>query len=494
MTTHLLALDLGTSGCKGALYDAGGVLLAEASQPYPVARPAPLWVEQDPALWWEAACAVCRRLTADGAAASIAAVGLSGQVPTMLLVDDSGTPLAPAITWQDRRADAEAAWLREHVGAAQLADWLGLDMPIDAGWPPARLLWWRRQQPDLLARAHRVLMARDFLTLRLTGEFCSDAWSAKGLAHLLTGEAPAAYYAMLDIPPALAPRILPPTAVAGTVQSAAAALTGLLPGTPVVVGWSDALCGMAGTGAVGSDGLAFNITGTSEIVGRSGDRPTPGLLHIPAALTGGAPIIYGPTQSGGDSLVWFAQWLGSAGEIGQVSTLAASAPPGAAGLLFLPYLQGERAPIWDTAARGAFVGLRRQHGPAHGARAVLEGVAMSVRHVLETAGTPRGSDAVLRVTGGSSRADLWNQIRADVTGMQVEVLEQTDASTLGAAMLAAIGAGLYQDLAAAGAMVRVRALHPPNAAHRDLYDALYGAYRTLYPALQPIFASLAELG
>jgi xylulokinase len=258
----------------------------------------------------------------------------------------------------------------------------------------------------------------------------------------------------------------------------------------VVVGWSDALCGMAGTGVVGSPDLAFNITGTSEIVGRSGGQPTPGLLHVPGALTGGSSIIYGPTQSGGDSLVWFAQWMGAGAELDRVSALAASAPAGAGGVLFLPYLQGERAPIWDSAARGAFVGLRRQHGPEHGARAVLEGVAMSVRHVLETTDALHGPDAALRVTGGSSRAALWNQIRADVTGLRVEVLEQTDASTLGAAMLAAMGAGLYESLADAGAMVHVRAVHAPDAARGATYGALYAAYRALYPALQPIFSSL----
>jgi xylulokinase len=408
----------------------------------------------------------------------------------MLLVDAAGDPLAPAITWQDRRADEEASWLRKYVGGEQLSAWLGLELPIDAGWPPARLLWWRRHQPELLARAHKVLMARDFLLLRLIGEFCSDAWSAKGLVHLLNGEAPPEYYETLGVAASLAPRILGPTTVAGTVHGPAAAVTGLRIGTPVVIGWSDALCGMAGTGAFGTAGTAFDITGTSEIVGLSGAPAAVGLLHVPASLSGGVSVVYGPTQSGGDSLVWFAHWIGVT-DIGRVSALAATAPPGADGVLFLPYLQGERAPIWDSAARGALVGLLRQHGPEHGARAVLEGVAMSVRHILETCGIARTPDAVLRVTGGSSRLDLWNQIRADVTGMRVEVVEQADASCLGAAMLAAVGVGIYGTLAEAGAMVHVRAVCVPDESRKTLYDALYSSYRALYPALGPVFASVA---
>jgi len=489
MNEALLTLDLGTSSCKGAVYDVTGALLAEASQGYPVQRPAPLWVEQDPQDWWDAAIAVCRRLLQDVPAGAIAGVGLSGQVPTMVLVDAAGQALAPAITWQDRRAEREAAWLRDEVGTEQLATWLGLDLPIDAGWPPARLLWWRRHQPAVLAAARHVLMTKDYLLARLTGAFCSDAWSAKGLAHLSTGAAPDAYYAALDVPAVIVPRILPPHAVAGTVQSAAAAATGLRPGTPVVTSSSDAICGMVGTGALRESGIAFNQTGTSEIIGCSGGAPTAGLLHVPAAIAGGIDVLYGPTQSGGDSVTWFAEWMGS-GRVEDVFGAAAAAPAGAGGVLFLPYLQGERAPIWDSAARGALVGMRRQHGPDHGARAVLEGVAMSVRHVLEMCGVHPDPARALRVSGGSTRVELWNQIRADVTGLTVDITEQINVATLGAAMLAAVGAGLYPSVKEAATMARVRVSHAPRPERRALYDDLYAQYRALYPRLTPVFAAL----
>jgi len=479
----ILALDVGTSSCKGAVYDRTGTLLGEAEHGYPVDRPMPFWVEQDASLWWDAASAVCRQLVHAVSGDEIAAVGLSGQVPTMVLVDADGRALGPAMTWQDRRADQEAGWLQEHVGSVQLDSWLGMVLPVDAAYPPARLLWWRRHCPKLIARAHRVLMTRDFLLAQLTGEFASDAWSAKGLVHVLTGEPPAAYYAALELPASLAPRILMPTAVAGTVRATAAHVTGLRRGTPVVTGWSDALCGMTGTGALAAQGRAFDITGTSDIVGLTGSPPAPHLLHVPASLTGGVPVLYGPTQSSGDSLVWISEWI-AGGSVEATIAMAAAAPAGAGGVLFLPYLQGERAPLWDSDARGALVGLRREHGPGHAARAVMEGVAMSVRHVLDVCAAPRGPRTFLRATGGGTRVDLWNRIRADVTGMTLEVVEHTNATTLGAAMLAAVGVGFYPTLQDAAAMVRIRTRYTPDARQVALYDEIYASYRVLYPALR----------
>ena len=490
MSTAVLTLDLGTGACKGAIHAANGSLLVEASQGYPTERPAPLWVEQDADRWWEAAVAVCRGLLERVPAAAIAGVGFSGQVPTMVLVDADGRALAPAITWQDRRAGAEADWLREHVGAPQLGTWLGIDLPVDAAYPPARLLWMRRHQADLLARAGRVLMTKEFVLAQLTGAMYSDAWSARGLVNRHTGVAPEAYYAALDVPSGLAPAIRAPYAVAGIVHRAAAEATGLRAGTPVVTGWSDALCGMAGTGALQADGVSFDLTGTSEIVGCSGKEPSAGVLHIPASVTGGVAVLYGPTQSSGDSLTWFAGWMGA--DVDATVAAAAAVPAGTGGTLFLPYLQGGRAPLWNAAARGALVGMRRHYGPGYGARAVLEGVAMSVRHVLETCGAPLGTGAALRVAGGSSRLDFWNQIRADVTGMTVEATAQPNATLLGAAMLAATGTGLYRTMREAAAMARVRQAFTPEADQMACYDALYGQYRALYEALSPVFAELAQ--
>jgi xylulokinase len=483
----VLALDIGTGSCKGAVYDRQGRLVAEASAGYSVQRPAPMWAEQNPEDWWVAVGQVCRALVQAVDAAHIVGVGLSGQVPTMVLVDADANPIAPAITWQDRRAEAEAAWLRETIGREQLQVWLGMDLPIDAGWPPARLLWWRRHQPELIERAHKVLLTKDFILARLTGHFYSDAWSAKGIVHLLTHDATADYYRALDLPPSIAPAIQAPTVVPGGVTETAAAFTGLRAGTPVVVGLSDALCGMAGTGAFHHAGTAFDQTGTSDIIGATGAGPTPNLLYVPPEVTGELSVLYGPTQAGGDSLTWFAEWTGHS--IDTVLQAADAAPSGSSEIVFLPYLQGERTPLWDTAARGAFIGLMRSHTLGDGARAVMEGVAMSMRHILELTGFQTGSGRAVRLAGGSTRNATWNQIRADIMQSSIEVIEQQNAANLGAAMLAAVGAGLYATLGDAAAMVRIETTYAPNPALAAHYDRLYARFRALYPALKAITSS-----
>ncbi len=481
----ILALDVGTSSCKGAVYARDGRLMAEASESYTVQRPAQMWAEQRPEDWWTAAMAVCQTLVGQVNAARIAGVGLSGQVPTMELIDADGHALGPAITWQDRRAEAEAVWLREQATREQFRDWLGLDLPIDAGWPPARMLWWQRNQPDMVAKATRVLMAKEFVLRRLTEREASDAWSAKGLVHLLTHEAPADFYALLGISPNLAPEILPPFEVAGGVTDAAAGQTGLRAGTPVVVGLSDALSGMVGAGAFQSESVAFDLTGTSDIVGCSGRDAVTGLLHIPASVSGTHAILYGPTQSGGDSLAWLAEWMDTS--IDALVEAADATKAGQSDIIFLPYLQGERAPLWDTSARGAFIGLMRHHRRGDAARAVMEGVALAARHILDLCSVAEGS--TVRIAGGGARSPLWNQIRADVLQMDVEIVEQSNVATLGAAMLAAIGAGLYADLSDAGAMIRIETRFRPNWTLKDHYAKIYARYRALYPAIKHLPSS-----
>jgi xylulokinase len=213
-------------------------------------------------------------------------------------------------------------------------------------------------------------------------------------------------------------------------------------------------------------------------------------MHIPSSVTTLSSALYGPTQAGGDSLSWFAELVGL--PVSEVAGAAALQAPGADDVIFLPYLQGERAPLWDSQARGALVGLRRSHGTATGARAVLAGVAMSVRHVLEACGVRPQAERTLRVAGGASQDLTWNQIRADVTGLTVEVIDQSEASLLGAAMLAAVGAGLYPDLRSACGMAQISGRFSPCAANMTTYRTGYARYRALYPALHQVFAAVAE--
>ncbi|HHY46984.1 MAG TPA: hypothetical protein GX506_06770 [Firmicutes bacterium] len=499
MPQLFLGIDIGTSSCKVAVYDTKGNLVVQASRPYGVHRPGPYMAEQDPEDWWEAASQSIREVLARGVVhpADIAGIGLSGQTPTQVFVDSTGKAVRPAIIWEDSRAQSEAEWIRQNIGTEKMKAFLGMYLPIEPTWPPARLLWVARHEPTTLERTRTVLQPKDFVGLRLTGVRFSDAWSSKGLVSVADGRISSDYLRLLCLPDHIVPDTYRPFEVVGSVRPEAAEATGLREGTPVVAGWSDALCGVLASGCFARPGIGFNVTGTSEIVGIScGDvSDTAGLVPVPGHLLGTAGALYGPTQSGGASLAWFKEGfmsIQSSGELEDTDVFrliekeAAMAPAGSCGLIFLPYLQGERAPIWDPDAKGAFVGITRSHRAAHFIRAVMEGVAYSVRHVLETAEHGSGLKAQeIRISGGASRNALWTQMRADVTGCPVRRLKVLETSTLGAAMLASVGARVYSNLQEATEnMVHVEESIEPSDRMHEVYDQMFQVYKRLYPALK----------
>lgn len=507
MPQLLLGIDIGTSSCKVAVYDARGNLLVQASQPYEVHRPGPYMAEQDPEDWWEAASKSVQEVLARGSIcpADIAGIGLSGQTPTQVFVDSTGRAVRPAIIWEDSRAQSEAEWIRQNIGMEKMRAFLGMYLPIEPTWPPARLLWVARHEPDTLERTGAVLQPKDFVGLRLTGARFSDAWSSKGLVSVADGRTSSRYLELLCLPDHIIPSIYKPFEVVGVVRREAAEVTGLREGIPVVAGWSDALCGVLASGCFARPGIGFNVTGTSEIVGLScGDvSDTAGLVPIPGHILGTAGALYGPTQSGGASLAWFKEsfmLLQSHGELEDADAFriieeeAALAPAGCSGLIFLPYLQGERAPIWDPDAKGAFVGITGSHRTSHFVRAVMEGVAYSVRHVLETAERGSGLKAEeIRISGGASRSALWTQMRADVTGCPVRRLKVLETSTLGAAILASVGARVFTSLREATEnMVHVEETVEPSDRTHEVYDKLFQLYKRLYPALKQAETGMAS--
>jgi len=501
MAELLLGVDVGTSALKGAIFDARGELLALISRSYSISYPKPHWAEQNPMDYWRAAKGVFRQLVKESSkwSGDIAAVGVAGQTPTAILVDKHGEPLRPAIIWQDARAKDEAEWLRTYVGKENMRKFLGIDLPMEPTWPPARLLWLRRHEARVLRQTYKFLQPKDFINLKLTGEFCSDHWSTKGLVHLRDGTVSTEYASLLGISPDIAPRILRPYDIAGTVSEKSAKEIGLAKGTPVVAGWGDALCAVLATGAFGESGIGFDVTGSSEFVGVSTKRVANAskLIEIPSFITGNVATLYGPTQCGGLSLNWLRQVLSSSTkeEKDHYETLLQSAsriPAGSEGILFLPYLYGERAPIWDSNAKGAFVGLKLLHSANHLMRAVMEGVAYSVRHVLETAESGAGVRCrEVRITGGAAQIAIWNQIRADILGRSIQQIKTTESGALGAAMLAAVGAGMVSNLRyASDRMVRFAKLFEPDESASRAYDALFPLYKRLYPSLRKILHSL----
>ena len=487
----LLGIDVGTSAVKVGLFTADGETAALAWRAYPVHAPRPGWAEQMPDDWWTAACGAIHEVLAAAETEQVAAVGLCGQTPGHVLVDASGRAVGPAIIWQDRRAEAEAAWLGKNVTAQQAREWVGLDSLADSTLPPARMLWLANHRPRDWARCAVVLQPKDYISLRLTGECATDIHSAFGLA---SGDAEAyipAFFDLLGLDIGRLPLLQSPTAVLGEVTETASEETGLPVGTPVVVGTVDAWAEIIGCGGT-EPGRAVDIAGTSEVVALVVDNFGREDGITGSRLFGNLGWLGGPTQAGGAALHWFADGFydEAEGVLARLEADAASVQPGSDGLLFLPYLAGERAPIWDSAARGAFVGLTFGHTRAHCARAVYEGVAFSMRHILSLAERASGVTAnALRVSGGGSRSALWNQIKADVTKKQVLRMDVPEAGALGAAMLASIGVGLYRDhRAAAAAMVRAHVAAEPNRERSLLYESSFVRYQSLYATLKDWFS------
>jgi xylulokinase len=479
----LLGADVGTTTAKAGVFDVDGRLLAFGESGYSIERPQPDWAEQDPRTWWQAFVDVVDGLAADVDIGLIRAVGICSQVNTHVFVGRGGAELAPAIVWQDQRAADEAAAL-----TAQLAE-AGADSEdrVDASALVARAAWMRRYRTDVWEATRWILSPKDYLNLRLTGQAATDVISPIGLV-----DADDRYDGrILDLVPGLRER-LPPlrrfTDALGGVQPTESRLP---PEAVAVVATMDAWGNLYGSGVV-EPGQAMEVAGTSEILGVLSEHaePTDGVVTF--RPVDGAYLHAGPTQAGGDALRWFAG--AHALELETVLACAATAPPGSLGLVFLPYLAGERAPLWDAEARGVFFGLSSDHSLAHEARAVLEGVAFSARHLLESLEGAAGLRVeALASSGGGARSDLWCQIKADVLDREIRRLRVLHSGVLGAGLIAAAGTRLVGDLRdAAAAAVQVADVFRPSPDRVALYDHLYRVYRGLYPALQPAYRELSR--
>lgn len=483
-TPLLVGIDVGTTSVKASLFDESGTALRTYAEPYPTARPAPGLAEQHPDDWTGRVTAALARLSDGLPDGAVAAVGLTSQVNTHVFLRGDGAPLMPAITWQDGRAGAEAAELDAQVSAEERIGWWGAPLPIDASHPLARALWVKRHRPDVWAKTRWLMAPKDYCILRLTGEATADPMTAFGLIDQSLAYVPR----LVDLVPGVADR-LPP--LRGFTRPAGRIRSGLpLAGAPMVAGAMDAWAGLIGTGVL-ADGDCMYLSGTSEIVGlvSSTRHPAAGVVAFPTCE--GITLHAGPTQAGGASLAWLSNLTGRAPS--ELSALAAAGDPHRPAPLFLPHLQGERAPIWDIGARGAFIGLDGSMGPADLTRAVFEGVAASVRWLLEALESSAGRPATgFSMAGGGAAADPWCQIRADMLGRPIRRLKTLDAGVLGAAILAGVGAGCFASIGEAAArLVATDRLFEPDPSRRERMDFLYGEYRALYAALKPFNAARA---
>ena len=500
--SYILAHDLGTTGNKATLFDAAdGSAVAAAFEAYTTAYPHANWAEQDPADWWHAVRDTTRELLDKSGVAPgrIAVISFSGMMMGALPVDVGGAPLRSSIIWADQRATAEAEFLAQRCGAEQVYRRTG--HRASASYTAAKMLWMQRHQPELYARAHQFLKAKDYAAYKLTGVYATDYCDASGTNLFDLEQRDWA----LDILEAIGldRRKLPPThpstAVIGQVTSQAAAETGLAAGTPVVIGGGDGGCATVGAGSV-RPGDAYNYIGSSSWIAVTAERP----LYDPRMRTFTFahldPQFYFPTgtmQSAGGSYDWLERLLRGVDERRlheELSAAAEGVAPGAKGLLFLPYLIGERSPHWNPLARGVFAGLTMAHGRPELARAVLEGVAFNLKIILD-AFLEQGADIrAMRLIGGGARSPVWRQILADVYGLPIlRPALLSEATSLGAAIAGGVGIGLYPDFGVAHQFVQVEAAEQPDASHRQRYAALYDLFQRTYTILEPVFEQLATL-
>ncbi|MGH9470969.1 MAG: xylulokinase [Terriglobia bacterium] len=488
---YVLGIDVGSSSVKAGVFTLAGSLAAMFTRAYTAREPHPGWKEQDAEIWWNAVADALRQIAVEIDTRQIRAIGCAGHICSHTFVNRLGRPLRASLGFQDQRAAAEVAVLNARFSRRELAAELGIDLPPAATWPLPRLMWLQANDPEVLEQAHYVLQPKDFINFQLTGEFASDASSNRGLVSLATGRPPSSILSRLGLPERLLPVIYPPERVIGRVSGVAAAATGLAPGTPVVAGWNDLNASVLGSGTVGH-GAAFDVTGSSEHAGvvTATDRRAPELMCAP--FLPGKSLFYGVTSNGGSALAWCCDLFEI--DITDASDIAAGAPAGAGGLFFLPYLDGERAPIWDPCAAGAFVGIRTHHTRAHFLRAVLEGVAFSLAQILEAVEREAGVRApAIVISGGAARVRLWNNIKANVWGRPAIVAEHVHTGALGAAMLAAAGVGRFSScVAAAEEMVRSSEAHEVVPELTDPYRQTYLEFCGLYPSLQKHFNQAAR--
>ena len=506
MEPLLLGIDVGTSSVKAALVDPQGTVHAVGHAEYPLHHIRPAWVEQDPEDWWRGTCQAVKAALAKvpQGAERVLGLAVSCQAPTLLALDRSGRPLRPAMIWMDRRAEAEIVRLAEQMGADKIYRVTG-NRP-DAFYVAARLLWLREHEPEILKQTWQFAQVNGYINYRLTGRLTLDPAHAVLLQmrDYHKEEWSAALCDACDVKPSQFPEVVPAHCPQGEVTVQAAEATGLRAGTPVMAGTVDSASAALEVGVV-EPGIAAEMTGTSTVVIMPNDRglTEPALIAMPHALPG-IHLLLGAMVASGGCLRWFRDQFGqpemqAAAEsktdaFDLLTREAAKIEPGSGGLIFLPYMMGERSPLWHTNARGVFFGLTLATPKAALVRAILEGTAFALRHNMEVAMRVGAEVREVRSVGGCSRSDLWNQIKADVLGRPLLLPQVSVGSPFGCAVLAGMGVGVYPDVRKSLLeMVQLTRRFEPNPANQERYTRSYQVYRDIYEHLKVDFDHLASI-
>jgi xylulokinase len=494
MHSTVLGIDVGTGGTRALLVSGGAIVASAVAEHEPFVSPRAAWAEQDPADWWRACQQAVRAvLSQSGIAGSqIACVGLSGQMHGTVVLDEAGAVLRPSIIWCDQRGEEEGRWLNEAIGEGRLLE-LTCN-PALTNFTLLKLLWLRRNEPQVWRRARHLLLPKDYIRFCLSGTHAMDVAEASGtlLLDVARRRWSEDLLQAVEIQPGMLPPTFESTEVCARVSAAGANVTGLLEGTPIVAGAGDQAAGAVGLGLT-EPGTVGATIGTSGVVFAVTDRPVldpQGRLHTFCHAIPGRWHVMGVTQAAGLSLRWFRDnCCGSDGLATYDSMMdeAAAAPPGSEGVLWAPYLMGERTPHRDPHVRGAFVGLAAHHRRGHLIRAVLEGVAFSLRDtftIFEELGVPVEQ---IRLCGGGARSPLWRQIQADIYGHAVQKVQTEEGAAFGAALLAGVGAAIWESVdQACQAVVRVAGTIQPRPEVADLMNVGYKKYRRIYAALRSL--------
>ena len=493
----VLGIDVGTGGTRALIVDERGHIVASATEEHvPFASPQVGWAEQDPRDWWRASTLAIRKVlqSANLSASSISCVGFSGQMHGAVLLDERNDVIRPALIWCDQRTQAQCDELHSIFGERHLID-LTCN-PALTNFTLTKMLWVRQHEPQNWARVRKVMLPKDYVRLRLSGESAIDVADASGTLMLDVARRKWAHEVLekTAIDSRILPKLFESPEVCGHISAEGARESGLAAGTPLVAGAGDQAAGAVGIG-INRPGTVSATIGTSGVVFAATDRPAldpRGRLHTFCHAIPDRWHVMGVTQAAGLSLRWFRDQIGT-GEppdgdpYDQMCAAAARVNPGADGAFWTPYLMGERTPHLDPNARAAFVGLTASHTRAHLIRAVLEGVAFSLKDtftILQEIGVPARQ---VRLGGGGARSPLWRQIQADVYGSEVEILAAEEGAAYGAAILAGVGAGAWSSVdQACEAVVRVAARVRPDANSTTLMQLNYQTFRRIYPALRRI--------
>lgn len=496
---YLLGIDIGTSACKVAVFTKDGQVAAAATGDYPVYYPKEGWAEQNPEKWWDAVCSAIRKALEKGKIQpeEIAGVGIDGQSWSAIAIDKEGKVLANTPIWMDTRAQSICDRLNEEIGEDAIFQVAGNS--LQPSYTTAKIIWYKENMPEVYKKIDKILQSNSYIAYRLTGAITQDVSQGYGLHcfDMKTGTWDEEMCKKLGIPVEFLPEICACDKIVGTVTKKASLECGLAVGTPVVAGGLDAACGTLGAGVI-------HPGETQEQGGQAGGmsicmdsyKADPRLI-LGFHVVPGQWLLQGGTTGGGGVMRWFEREFADyertmeeetgKSSLVQLNEIGEKVSPGCDGVVFLPYMAGERSPIWNPYAKGVFYGLDFSKTKGHMLRACMEGVAFSLRHNLEIAQEAGAQVQVLCAMGGSANSLLWTQIKSDITGKPIVVPSSDTATTLGAAILAGVGVGFYESYEEAVALtVKETRSHTPNEENKEIYDQTYGTYLSLYKNLREL--------